>query len=82
MRDIAVIAIDDDSVDLETLRRHLSRTPTFHVDFMGYDDWSTGLEALDQRPADVIFLDYFLGNMTGTELLREIRDPGGVDARH
>ncbi len=68
-----VVAIDDDDEDLELLRDALLACDEFAVEFVGYGDWKSGLKALEKCTAHVIFLDYFLGGTTGTELLKELR---------
>lgn len=78
MRDISVLAIDDDEVDLESLRRNLTQCEGYRVQFRGFQNWQRGLEEHSARPADIIFLDFFLGNTTGTELLQALRGSGDI----
>lgn len=78
MNNISVLAIDDDDIDLEALQRNLHQCDSLKIQFEGFQDWERGLEALSHRPADVIFLDFFLGNITGTEVLKELRARGDL----
>lgn len=78
MRRISVLAVDDDEVDLEALRRTLADCDGYCVEFNGYRSWEKALDALADQAVDVIFLDFFLGNITGTRLLTELRDRGDL----
>jgi len=78
MRNISVLAIDDDDTDLESLRRNLVACAGYSIHFRGFRNWKLGLEDHAERPADIIFLDFFLGNMTGSELLQDLRDRGDM----
>jgi signal transduction histidine kinase len=77
-RNFSVLAIDDDDVDLESLHRNLKACQGYTFSFNGYRSWELGLDALAERPFDVIFLDFFLGNTTGTDLLQELRERGDM----
>ena len=68
-----ILVVEDDSEIVEALRRGL----TGH----GYDVRIAGtardaLEALRQRPADVILLDLGLPDMDGIEVVRRVREVG------
>jgi signal transduction histidine kinase len=78
LQKLSVFAIDDDDIDLEALQRHLAACNSLTVKFEGFQNWETGLDALSKRPADIIFLDFFLGNITGPEVLKELRDRGDL----
>jgi len=72
-RTVHVVAIDDDEEDLELLRTNLMDCHELSINFVGYGDWKSGLDALGKCTADIIFLDYFLGGITGTAFLKELR---------
>lgn len=74
MRNISVLAIDDNHIDLESLNRHLSACEEFNVTFNGFQDWESGLRALADEAADVVFLDYYMEEVTGPELLKKIQE--------
>ena len=74
MRNISVLAIDDNHIDLESLNRHLSACEEFNVTFNGFQDWESGLQALADEAADVVFLDYYMEEVTGPELLKKIQE--------
>jgi signal transduction histidine kinase len=71
---IHILVIDDDAIDRESIRRHLSRSGkefTLH-------EAQTGEEAfklLSNRNFDTIFLDYRLPDMDGISLLQKIYNP-------
>lgn len=77
-RPLSILAIDDDDIDLESLRRTLSACEGYSIRFSGFRSWKDGLNALEDRSVDLIFLDFFLGNTTGAELLQELRDRGDM----
>ncbi len=74
MRNISVLAIDDNHIDLESLDRHLRACKEFNVTFNGFQDWESGLNALVNGAADVVFLDYYMEEVTGPELLEKIQE--------
>ena len=75
-----IIAVDDDAVDQELLRRYLEEVPGYEVDYEVELLCLTGLESnfedLAAQPADVIFLDYLLGKDNGLDRLRALRARG------
>ena len=73
-----VVIIDDDPGDAELLRRQLDEIPTLNMDFVHYKDTSEALLELTQRDAYVIFLDYQLGKVTGSDVLGWIRGSGDL----
>ena len=73
---IRVLLVDDDQGDFEMIRVMLSKSE--HQDFQV--DWVStfeeAMDAFDARRHDVYFLDYFLEDRTGLDLLREARERG------
>ena len=71
-----ILAIDDNPADAEILRRRLDKVPSFDADFLHCLDPESGQEVLRGRPIDCLFLDYQLGERSGLEVLRSLRDRG------
>jgi PAS domain S-box-containing protein len=76
---IRVLLVDDDQGDFEMFRVMLSKTEhqEFKVDWV--PNFDEALDAFEAGEHDVYFLDYFLEDRTGLDLLREARNRG-VDA--
>ena len=73
---IVVFVVDDDTGDIELLRRYLNDIPDWEIEYISFDDWAEAREELKRRAVDVIFLDYMLGGETGLDILNDIRDSG------
>ncbi len=73
---LTIQAIDDDSDDLCLLEELLWEIPDTHVTFQGFADFEAGLEALENDPGDLLFLDYRLGAKTGIEAFQEVQKIG------
>lgn len=73
---ITAFILDDDPGDIELLKRDLEDIPGWLVQVLAFSGWETGRKELARRAVDVIFLDYLLGQETGLEVLREIRNSG------
>jgi diguanylate cyclase (GGDEF)-like protein len=74
---IRLLVVDDDDVDRERIRRLLSRAQSEYEIL----DVGSGAEAIDMLLAtqlDCVLLDYHLGDMTGTDVLRRINAEGIV----
>lgn len=73
---IKVLLVDDDQGDFEMIRVMLSKTEhrKFKLDWVStYEEAKDAFEADNH---DVYFLDYFLEDRTGLDLLREAREMG------
>ena len=70
---LRVAAIDDDEADLELLSRCLEVLPGYEIELLRSVDQEALFSRLPQNSADVIFLDYMLGETTGMEILRRLR---------
>lgn len=73
---LTIQAIDDDSDDLCLLEELLWEIPDTHVTFQGFSNLEAGLEALENDPGDLLFLDYRLGAHTGIEAFEDIQKIG------
>jgi diguanylate cyclase (GGDEF)-like protein/PAS domain S-box-containing protein len=73
---LRVAAIDDDEADLELLSRCLEVLPGYEIELLRSVDQEALFSRLPQNSADVIFLDYMLGETTGMEILRRLRATG------
>ena len=72
MTDIRIALIDDHGLFRESLGRLLESSPEFRI-VARCASSSEALESLSRTPADVILLDYDLGDETSLPLLREIK---------
>jgi two-component system cell cycle response regulator len=75
---LTVLAIDDDEVDLQTIRRYLSKIEGFEHDLVECGDAENARKILAVRPIDVVLLDFRLGADNGLELLKTIRTSGAT----
>ncbi len=71
-----ILAIDDDPGDVEILRRQLEQIDAFAVSISSACNWEQAEAVLAERAIELIFLDYLLGDKTGLDLLREMRQGG------
>jgi PAS domain S-box-containing protein len=73
---IKVLLVDDDQGDFEMIRVMLANAE--HQDFQldWVSSYEEAIDALKRDEYDVYFLDYFLEDMTGLDLLREARNRG------
>jgi len=73
---LTIQAIDDDSDDLCLLEELFWEIPDIHVTFQGFSNFEEGLEALENDPGDLLFIDYRLGAKTGIEVFHEVQKIG------
>lgn len=73
---LRILAVDDDEVDIELLRRCLEESPGFEIELRKACDADELHESLADYAADILFLDYALGAINGLDLLRELRAGG------
>jgi len=66
----AILCVDDEPRVLTALRRTLKREP---YDVITAPDASLALECLERLPIDIVIADERMPDMSGTQLLREIR---------
>ncbi len=74
-RTLHILVIDDDEVDRMSINRALRRT-SLKIEVDEADDGQRGIDALDGKSYDCIFLDYRLPGMDGLEVLGRIREKG------
>jgi PAS domain S-box-containing protein len=69
--DIRIAILDDDEDDFFIIEDYIKGITgkRFIVDW--YGDYESAMEQIRQRSYDLYFVDYFLGNNTGLDLLRE-----------
>ena len=75
---VRILLVDDDEVDIETVRRSLRRCGIAHEMCIVRDGlqalaWLRGPEAQLARHPPVVLLDINMPRMSGLELLRELR---------
>jgi len=73
---IKIQAIDEDGDDLRFLEELLWEIPNTHVTFQGFKHLDAALEALEEEPGNLLFLEYVLGAKTGIEAFHEIQELG------
>lgn len=73
---LKALAIEDDVGDGEILRLNLEDVQEWQVDFRRVGNGSDALQALEEAPADVIFVDYHLGAENGIDVLKVLRESG------
>lgn len=74
-RTLHILVVDDDEVDRMSIQRALRRT-SLKIEVDEADDGLAGIEALEHKKYDCIFLDYRLPGMDGLEVLEKIRVSG------
>jgi two-component system nitrate/nitrite response regulator NarL len=73
MRQIRILMVDDHSLFREGLSRLLETTPDFQI--VGQcADVSGAIAALSETPADVVLLDFDLGDEQGYQLLLDLKN--------
>ena len=73
---LKILAIDDDPDNLELLRQYIQEIPGWQTEFRGFLDSAQGLQALQGYSADVVLIDYFLGEKTGVEVFTRMQEMG------
>jgi diguanylate cyclase (GGDEF)-like protein len=73
---LTVFAVDDDEGELELLSRVLDEIPNIDIEIHKYTDPNLALIEFMNHNADLIFLDYQLGEMTAIDLLHQLRRIG------
>ncbi len=71
-----VLLVDDDQGDFEMIRVMLAQAEhgQFRVDWVA--TYEEALDAFEKEEHDVYFIDYFLEDRTGLDLLREAQRRG------
>ncbi len=71
---LTVLVIDDNPNDAKLLYRHLEGIRKWEIDFLAFTTSVAARERLRSGVIDVIFIDYLLGNESGMDILKSIRD--------
>ena len=79
-RTLNILTIDDDPADAEILGRHLDDIPGITISLSHYLNADEGLAALKDSDTDVdfVFLDYYLGDKTGLQIVERVRASGDL----
>ena len=70
---IRVAIVDDDANDRDLLIRSIRGTDLFDFDIGCFDSFATGLDGISSGHFDIAFVDYYLGDGTGHDLVRRAR---------
>ncbi len=73
---LKIVAVDDDEVDQELLRRYLEEVRGYDIELLCLNGLEPDCEETAGQAADVIFLDYLLGKENGLDKLRALRACG------
>jgi PAS domain S-box-containing protein len=73
---IRVLLVDDDQGDFEMIRVMLSKAEHQEFKLEWVSNYEEAMDAFDSAEHDVYFLDYFLEDRTGLDLLKEARERG------
>ncbi len=73
---IKVLLVDDDQGDFEMIRVMLAKAEHQEYALEWVSSYEEAMDAFDAAEHDVYFLDYFLEDRTGLDLLREARGRG------
>lgn len=66
-----ILIVDDSRVARSSLKRALSGLTDIH--FSEADDGTTALEAIEKDPPDILFTDWYMGEMDGLELIKRVK---------
>ena len=70
---INALVVDDSAIMRRMVMRSLARANLGHFAFEEADDGAKALDKLRAGQFDIVFLDWNMPNMTGIELVRQIR---------
>jgi signal transduction histidine kinase len=73
---LTVFALDDDPGFLRILEAMFNRIDDWDINLLMFTDWQEGKHHLKNKTVDVILLDYVLGDISGLEILKNIRNTG------
>ncbi len=71
--DINALVVDDSGVMRKMVMRNLIESRTARFTFTEAKDGADALEKLDPKHTDIVFLDWNMPNMSGIEVVRNIR---------
>lgn len=76
MMKIRVLALDDSELDLALLEENLDALPGWEVEFRGVSDPGEFRRLLAEGQVDISFIDHNMGDTTGLDVLRSLREAG------
>ncbi|MBI2435924.1 MAG: response regulator [Candidatus Hydrogenedentes bacterium] len=68
-KNIRILAVDDDALDLMILQRYLDRLEQWDTTFLPLTNGNEVWQTLSMQPVDLLFLDYRLGAVKSTEII-------------
>ncbi len=74
-KNLTIVLIDDDPLDIELFRAYISRIKEFQADILAFHEWNTGAQQ-SLVHADIIVLDYYLGSETALDIIKKIKHQG------
>ena len=75
-RRLTILAVDDSPSDLKLLTRTVREVTEWNAEILTCHGAAECLTMLESRSVDVLLMDYHLGEVTGIQLLKEIRQTG------
>ncbi len=73
---LQVLLVDDDDVDRQAVRRGLSKTAGYEIEFTEATTFADAVAILKQQRFDCVFLDFRLPGGDGLRVVREAREAG------
>ncbi len=68
---INCVAIDDEPLALEVIKKYIFKTPELHLQAI-FSDAKEGLDYLKKNPADLLFLDVLMPGLNGLDLYKQL----------
>ncbi|MAG58386.1 MAG: hypothetical protein CMJ83_19025 [Planctomycetes bacterium] len=69
---LTILAVDDDAGDLNLLRRYVAEINEWDIEFIAAESAEAALLEASRRRVDLVFLDYYLGEGSGLDLLARL----------
>lgn len=73
MTTLKCIAIDDEPLALELMRKYIARFPSLQL-IQCFEDAISGAEFLKRNPVDLLFVDINMPDITGIDLVRSLTE--------
>src|SRR5476651_821926 len=73
MTPLKCIAIDDEPLALELMRKYIAKFPSLQL-VQCFEDAISGAEFLSHTPIDLLFVDINMPDITGIDLVRSLAD--------
>jgi DNA-binding LytR/AlgR family response regulator len=70
---ITCVAIDDEPLALELIKRYVANYPTLHLEHT-FNDAITALEYLRKHPVDLLFIDINMPDINGLDFVRSLHN--------